>query len=152
MSTATSPGNPVREGKDELRISPDLQRSVFVIFTSTSQTLKALEKAAEMARPLSAGIGILALQVVPSPLPLERPPVSFEFIVRRFQELISRFPRNARVHAYVCRDQTEALKRILPPNSPVVIGAKKRWWPTRDGRLARRLRRAGHEVTLVITE
>jgi hypothetical protein len=152
MSIAACPGDLVREEKEALRISPALQSSVFVIFTSTTGTLKALEKAAEVVTPFDARIMIIAVQVVPFPLPLDRPPVPFEFIIRRFRDMATRFPKKTRVSAYVCRDQIEALKQILPPGSPIVIGIRKTWWPTRDRRLARKLRRAGHEVTLVETE
>ena len=152
MSILTGPGNPIREKADALRISPELQLSVFVIFTSTPQTLKALEKAAAIAKPFGAGIAVLAVQTVPFPLPLDRPPVPFEFIIKRFQEMAGEFPEKTKVFVYVCRDQMEALKRILPPNSSIVMGLRKRWWPTRDRRLAKKLGRAGHEVTLIETE
>ena len=50
------------------------------------------------------------------------------------------------VRLYLCRDQTEALRSVLKPHSLVVIGGNRGWWPTREKRLARQLRRAGHEV------
>ena len=152
MSIAASSGKSITEKRDALRISPELQLSIFVIFTSTTQTLKALEKAAEIASPLGAGIVVLAVQVVPFPFPLDRPPVPFEFIIRRFREMASRSPRKTLVRAYVCRDQTEAFNRILFPSSLIVMGVRKSSWPSRDKRLAWKLSRAGHEVILVETE
>jgi hypothetical protein len=134
------------------RIGAAFHLSVFVLFTSTNQTLKALEKARELARPFGAGILVVAAQVVPYPLPLDRPLVPFEFVVRRFKEMAERFPENTRVFVYLCRDLLEALKQILTPNSLVVIGIRKRVWPTREERLARKLRRAGHDVVLVEAE
>jgi len=136
----------------QLSISPALGLSVFVVFTSTTRTLKALGRAAEIARPFGVGIVILAMQVVPFLLSLDQLPVPFDFIIRRFRKVASRSPWKIRVRAYVCRDQFETLKRILPPNSPIVIGVRKGWWPTHDEKLARRLRRAGHDVTLLKTE
>ena len=56
------------------------------------------------------------------------------------------------VRIYLCRDRWQALEQALRPRSVVVIGGRKRWWPTRESRLARRLRRAGHEVILAETE
>jgi hypothetical protein len=36
--------------------------------------------------------------------------------------------------------------------SIVVIGGRERWWPTRENKLARQLRREGHEVVFKETE
>jgi hypothetical protein len=134
------------------RISPEFQLSVFVIFTSTVGTLKALEKAGELARPLGAGIVVVAAQVVPYPLPLDRPPVPFEFVFRRFGEMVRQIPEKTQILAYLCRDQLEALNQVLDPSFPVLIAIKRRWWPTREQRLARKLRRAGYDVISVETE
>ena len=53
---------------------------------------------------------------------------------------------------YLCRDRVETLTAVLSPHSLVVIGGRKRWWPTAEKRLARKLRRAGHEVIFTETE
>jgi hypothetical protein len=47
---------------------------------------------------------------------------------------------------YLCRDSSETLLAVLKPRSLVVIGGRRRWWPTREERLAKKLRGAGHEV------
>jgi nucleotide-binding universal stress UspA family protein len=133
-------------------IGPWLQRSVFVLFTSTDRTLKALEKACELAQSLGCPVLVVAAVPVPFPLPLEDPPVPFDFIIRRFREQISRFPAMISIVAYLCRDRLTALKGILAHNAPIVIGVSKRWWPTRDERLAKKLIRAGYAVLLVETE
>ncbi len=133
-------------------ISLELQVRVFVIFTSMNRTLKAMEEAAQLTKPLGARIEVLTAQVVPFPLPLNDPPVSLEFVVRHLEEMAAGFPQKIRVSAYLCRDPMEAYKRVLNRTCPVVIGIRKRWWPTRDRRLARKLRRAGYDVILVETE
>jgi hypothetical protein len=46
----------------------------------------------------------------------------------------------------VCRDKRRILKLLLTPQSVVVIGSKKRWWPTSAQRLARDLQNDGHHV------
>jgi len=130
-------------------ISPDSELSVFVVFTSINWTLKALERAREIARPFGANIAVIAIQVVPYPLPLDRPPVSVDFVAKRFEERASELSERTKVSAYLCRDPLLALKRILNPNCPVVMGIRKRWWPTADERLARKLRRAGYDIILV---
>jgi len=136
--------------------SPDIQPkprlSIFVVFTSIDWTLKALEKAGEIARPVGANIVVLAVQIVPYPLPLEKPPVSMEFLIKRFEERVGEFPERTKISVYLCRDPMETFKRILSRNSPVVIGIKKRLLPTRYERLARKLHRAGYDVILAETE
>ena len=155
MSTTTHSEKPAfirTEEAEPISIGPESGLSVFVVFTSIDWTLKALEKAREMARLLGAGIAVIALQVVPYPLPLNEPPVSFEFVVRRFEEKAGQSPERMQVSAYLCRDPIEALKRILNPNCPVVMSVRKKWWPTHDERLARKLRGAGYDVILVNQE
>jgi hypothetical protein len=61
-------------------------------------------------------------------------------------------PVETTVHIYLCRDWSDALSVLLRPQSLVVIGARTRWWPTRERRLARRLRRSGHKVILTETK
>ncbi len=155
MSTATSLEKAVglpMGAADSSRVSPDSELSVFVIFTSIHLTLKALEKAREIAKPLGASILVVAAQVVPFPLRLDEPPVPIEFIIRRFEEMAAEFPEKIEVAAYLCRDPVVAFRTILIPYCPVVIGLRKRWWPTRYERLARKLRRAGFNLHLVKAE
>ena len=129
-----------------------LQESVFVLFTSTDPTLKALEKACELAKICGGRVSVVATPVVPFPLPLDKPPVPSEFIIGRFAEQAGQFQTNISLHAYLCRNRMEALKRVLTHNSIIIIAVKRRWWPTHDERLARQLRRAGYAVLLLETE
>jgi hypothetical protein len=125
---------------------------VLVIFTSINQSLKALEEASRLAKSLESEIEIVAPQTVPFELPLDNPRVSFAFLVRQLEEMAAQFPVHIKISPYFCRDLPEALKRILNRNCPVVMGVRKRWWPTRDERVARKLRRVGYNVILVKTE
>jgi hypothetical protein len=127
-------------------------KTVMVISTSINRTIHALEKASELAKPLRASIVVVAVQVVPYSLPLDRPTVSIEFVTRRFEEMASRLPGKIRVFVCLCRDPKEALSQILTPNGPVVMGIRKRWWLSRDERLARNLRRAGYNMIVVDQE
>jgi hypothetical protein len=52
----------VASGEQELMPSDgESDKSIFVIFTSNDQTLRALDKAAEIAKELNLGIVVLAL-------------------------------------------------------------------------------------------
>jgi hypothetical protein len=151
MSTVTGLEKSIRADEVINRqvINPKFRSPVFVIFTSPDQTLKALEKADQVARLLRTRIEILALQSVPYTLPLDESSVPFEFLVRHLEEMAGQFPEPTKISAYLCRDPMETLKKVLNRYGPVVIGIRKRWWPTCDERLARKLCHAGYHVILV---
>ena len=50
------------------------------------------------------------------------------------------------VRLYLCRDRLDTVPAVLPPHSLVVAGARARGWLSPEKRLARRLKRAGHQV------
>lgn len=135
-------------GHSEQRTSveADQRLNIAVVFTSVEWTLAALKEAGALASSLGARITLLVPQVVPYTLPLESPPVLIEFNERRFRVLASQGPVETSVRIYLCRDGLRTLTSVLSPGSIVFVGGRKRWWPTREKKLARQLRRAGHEV------
>jgi hypothetical protein len=121
-STAT----PCREG------GAGGQVEVVVVHTAIPTTLVALKTAATLAKGLSARVRLLVPQVVPYALPLEHPPVPISFTERRFRTVAEK-------------------AAVLRPRSLIVVGARStswwsRAWPSAETRLARRLRRLGHQV------
>jgi hypothetical protein len=125
---------------------------VNVIFTDMQPTAAALKFAQSFARELGARIRLRAAIDVPFPLPLEEPPVSIAFLQENLRKLASQLEGDTfepTVHLYLCRDRVRALLRVLKPNSVVVIGGRKRWWPTAESRMARAFRSEGHRVILV---
>jgi hypothetical protein len=128
----------------------DSKLNISVVFTSVDATLAALKEAGDLASSLGGRITLLVPQIVPYPLPLTRPPVAVDFNERRLRVIASDCRVETRVSIYLCRDPLETLKSVLKPHSLVVVGSRKRWWPTAEKRLAAKLRSAGHEV--VITE
>jgi len=133
------PAHPAVEEKDR-------RLNVAVVFTSVESTLAALQEAGTLANSLGARIQLVVPQVVPYPLPLDSPPVLVEFNENRFRVMASKSPVETSVHIYLCRDRFETLVSVLQPGSIVVLGGRERWWPTKEKRLARKLRRAGFEV------
>lgn len=125
---------------------------VAVVFTSAAATIAALRKAGALADQLGARISLVVPQVVPYPLPLETPPVLREFSDCRFREIATESLIETSVRIYLCRDALETVKSVLAPRSLVVMGGSRRWWPTRERRWARSLRRSGHEVVFTETE
>ncbi|MGA2881895.1 MAG: hypothetical protein ABSG13_23325 [Bryobacteraceae bacterium] len=139
-------GVPARPFTEETGSKLDIS----VVFTSVDATLTALKQAGDLASSLGGRITLIVPQVVPYPLPLTSPPVLVDFNERRLRVLAGQCRVETRVYIYLCRDPLETLKSVLKPHSLVVVGTRKRWWPTAEKRLAAKLRRAGHEV--MVTE
>ena len=146
---------PVRLKHGALPAPPDLSESgrkldLQVIFTGPARTVAALATARSMARGLGARITLLVAQVVPYPLPLAAPDVPVEFTEHMLEHLAS---EDTAVEIYLCRDRDETIRRALPPDSLVIVGARKRrWWPawfTWERSLARILRQDGKRVLVV---
>jgi hypothetical protein len=125
---------------------------VNVIFTEQQAAAAALKAAESFARGLGACIRLRAAIVVPMRLAIDQPPVSVRFMERLLRDLVGQpdpdGPEVA-VHLYVCRNWLGALLQELKPNSLVVIGGRKHWWPTPEIRMARALRANGHRVAVV---
>ncbi len=132
--------------------SSETKLNISVVFTSVDATLAALRTAGSLADKLKARITLIVPEVVSYQLPLEQPPVLREWNERRFHVLAAQSPVETSVRFYLCRDRDQTLTRVLKPNSLVVIGGRKCWWPTSTSRLAGRLRKSGHEVILAETE
>lgn len=126
--------------------------NISVVFTSVAATLQALKQAGALASRLAGRITLVVPQIVPYPLPLTSPPVLLDWNERHFHVVASESPVETKVMLYLCRDRVETLTRVLAPQSLVVLGGRRRWWPTTEKRLARTLRRAGHEVIFTETE
>ena len=135
-------GRPARPAVEEI----DRGLNIAVVFTSVESTLAALNGAGTLANSLGARIKLVVPLVVPYALPLDSPPVLVEFNEHRFRVMASESPVQTSVQIYLCRDRFETLISVLQPGSIVVLGGRSRWWPTKDERLARKLRRAGYEV------
>ena len=130
----------------------DARLDVAVIFTAVDPTIAALKQAGALAGRLNARIILLVPQVVPYPLPLESPPVLVEFNESRLRLLARESPVETAVRIYLCRDRLQTLETVLDPHSLVVVGGRKRWWPTEEKSLATKLRRGGHEVIYTETK
>jgi hypothetical protein len=145
---APGPGSP--DSSKARQAEPRL--NIDVVFTSVDATLAALKKAADLASRLTARITLVVPQVVPYPLPLQSPPMLLDWCERRFRVIAAQSPVETTVQIYLCRDRVETLRSVLKPHSVVVLGGRKRWWPTPESRLAGKLRAGGHEVVFAEME
>ena len=129
--------------------NPAAQLEIVVPFTTARGTVAALRAALRLSLDLNARIEVIVPEIVPWPLPLNRPPVSRSFLENRYRSLFDRYGIAARIQIRLCRQAHEAIAGALKPGSLVVVGAGRRWWPTKESRLCGWLRAHGHFVSVV---
>jgi hypothetical protein len=135
---------PRQDSEDGLRVQ--------VVATSPAGTRAALRTAGRLATGLHARISLLFAQVVPRQLPVTCPPVDPGHTERRLLALVNEAALDAEevvIQIYHCRDRCECLRCVLRPGCLVVLGGRHWLWPTRERKLAARLRTMGHEVVFV---
>ena len=69
-----------------------------------------------------------------------------EFLENQVRKLADNTNLDVTAQIYLCRDKTRVLSLLLRPHSAVVVGGKKRWWPTSARKLATDLEKNGHQV------
>jgi hypothetical protein len=147
MNIAPSPGR--SEFSDRRECSDSARFEVFVLFTTAQETIFALRNAADLARQLNARIEVIVPEVVPYPLPVDRPPVAPVFLMNRYRAIVQQAGIDADVRVCLCREPRAALGATLKPGSLIVIGVRRCWWLTRKTQLARWLEAQGYRVVVV---
>ena len=104
-----------------------------MVFTSVESTLAALKEAGNLANSLGARITLVVPQVVPYPAPsrnaagpggVQREPLSGDG---------KRKPGgDERTNLSCAAIASKRWPAVLKPGSIVVVGGRKRWWPTKD--------------------
>jgi hypothetical protein len=123
---------------------------VYVLATSTRGTRSALRAAGSYAKGLDAHVVLLVPHVVPYAQTLEHPADSVKFAANRFRALAHETGIDVIVRICLCRPQCVALIPLIPRDAAVLIGGRaRRWWPTREQRLARTLTKTGRRVLFV---
>lgn len=125
---------------------------VTVITTNREGTQAALRMAGNFARDLGARITLLAVHHVPFHFPLEKPPVSLDFLERNETALVYESGVQAdevSVRVVLCRNRKECLKQVLKPRSLILIGGKRRRWLNKAHELRGWLDSLGHQVVYV---
>ena len=118
-------------------------------YTTEELTGAALQAAATLARGLRARATLVSLQVVPYPLPLDRPDVQVEFLVRKLRSLAGNSRLPVRIELVFTRNRADALKSLIDPGSLFVVMTENHWWRTAEERLARALVKEGCRVSLL---
>ena len=122
---------------------------VFVPHTARELTRPCLRAVSALTSSLGARVTLLAVQIVPFPLPLDRPDVAPQFVERELAALAREIEAPVDVQVMIARDLDTGMRRGLAPGSLVVVGAKKRRWPNAEVKLARSLVRAGYSVAVL---
>ena len=121
---------------------------VGVLFSSTAETLRALKMAQSMAAELDARISLIYVQVVPYPLPLDRPPVDVEFLSQRLRNVADQARMPIEIQIFFGRDVLETLKNALGPETVLITGSERPGWLSSEQRMIKRLLKQGHSVVL----
>jgi hypothetical protein len=136
-----------RGSQDGSRSSSELP--LCIPYTTSDLTRAALRAVAALTRNLGARVSVVAVQVVPFPLPLHRPAVSPTFFAQKLKSATRGIEVAVDTRVVIARDREAAFHRAISPGSLVVLATKKRWWPTRQVELARSLASVGHSVALL---
>jgi hypothetical protein len=128
----------------------DLQ--VVIPHRTPELTRAALKYSASLAGDLNVRIRLIDVHVVPYGVPIDAPTVNPKHLTRRLRQLAleSTLPVSAEV--VYARDWELGFRRSLAPGSVIVMAMKRSWWPTKDKRLAARMRNLGHQVMWVECE
>ena len=136
------------EAKRRERNDGDTEKrlEVFVIFTDMPGTHRAIQQAEGLAQQLGAHLRLVMPYEVHYALPLSEPPVPVEFLEGQLYDLADSSGMEVEGQVCLCRNKKSALGNLLPPNSLIVVGGRKRWWPTAAHRLSQALQEDGHHV------
>ena len=123
--------------------------AVHVVFTSVDDTLAAVRVAARLSKAMAAPLKLVHFRPVPYALPVDGPIGMSPIETDRFMERVRAEDIDVRVRVFLCRSARRAIPMAFRRGSIVVIGGRRRRWPTSAERLARRLETAGHFVVFV---
>lgn len=125
---------------------------IVVPYTERALTQAALKRATALAAGLKAAIRLVAVHAIPYPLPFHCPTAQHAHLVEQLVDLASRCPLSVDPQVVLARYRDDGFRHVLKPASIVMIGTRKRLWPTREEKLARSLARDGHQVALLYLE
>jgi hypothetical protein len=134
---------------------PDVARqdlrtdAIYVVYTSTESTFAALRVASGFATALNIPLILVHYWTVPYPLPVDGPTGISPIQTEAFQNRLRAERLDVRCQVYLCRDERRAIAQAVGRPSLIVLGGRRRWWPTRTDSWRRQLEAAGHFVVFV---
>ena len=125
---------------------------VVVPFTEWAVTEAVMKRAAAFTANLNASLMLIAVHAVPYPMSFGCPALVHAHLVDQLIDLASQCPLPVNPQVVLARSCEEGFRHALKPESTVLLGTRKRFWKTREERLALALVRDGHHVALVHVE
>jgi hypothetical protein len=119
---------------------------VSVLFTGIGETLAALRLVARLGEGLELRPRVLIVCALPVAVELESYLLPPGFLEHQIGALARESPLEFSVQICLCRCPSERLYEILEHLPLIVIGGRKRLWPTKEQRLVRRLETNGHNA------
>lgn len=140
-------GNQIRflQG-NHLHSSVECDLRVIVPYTSNEAARAALRSAATLGGGLRVAADLVGVQIVPFQLPLE-PDTQTAFLTEQLARIAADSHIPVTPSVVLARSTNEALDRLFPQSSLMVIAARRRWF-SKEWTLARRLKRAGYKVVV----
>ena len=123
--------------------------TVYVVFTSTDDTIAAVRVAADFAKSLGVPVTLIHVRTVRYVLPVDEPVGVSPVETDAFIEHLRTEDVDIRVRVYLCRDRRPAIPLAFKPHSLIVVAGRRGWWPTESERWRRMLEAAGHFVVFV---
>jgi hypothetical protein len=122
---------------------------VCVLFTTEEETLAAARVASRLAKAMHVPLSVTDVRTVPYPLSVDAPSESSPVETETFKRRLEMADVDARVRVFWCRNRKTVVPMAFRGHSLIVIGGRRRWWPTKAERCRRQLEAAGHFVLFV---
>src|SRR5262245_34697705 len=101
-----------------------------VIPYTTPELTRAALRHAGVCTDLDVHLLLVDIQVVPFQCPVDQPPINKEFSAQRLRDLLDQSGIPGSAEVLYARDWFEGFRRVLEPESLVILAAKKHWWRT----------------------
>jgi hypothetical protein len=121
---------------------------VTVLFTGLASTLRALAVARGLGRALGARVMVIAVKTARLAADGSQAASAQDDEAAALQ-LQLRAAGDVRFRVFAAPSADDALRVALAPASLVVVGGRRRWWPTATSRLCGALEALGHFVLFV---
>jgi len=124
-------------------------QQVYVLYTDVEETLCAVRVADQLASAIGGGVTVIHFRMFGFAEPLDHPAGLSPVETDAFKARLAAVDCDARVRVCLCRNAREALRSVLDRHSLVVIGGRRRWWPTPSNHWRRMLEAEGYVVVFV---
>ena len=123
--------------------------AICVVATSAAATRAAIVTASALAQPLDGRVHVITARVMPADRSLAEQALPVQAFAKDIRPLTADVHAQIDVLPCVCRRMTD-IAQIIPHGSIVIVaGPSRRWWPSREQRLAHDLTALGFRVVFV---